>query len=339
MRILKKLFNWFNLKEIVSKNYFLYCLAICYRRIFWKSTKSIIEQRKNISLFDYKSLSKPISNYPFFYILENNYYGHGRVLSRAFDVDDQSRIEHGSFLGNYIPKHNYFSITKRIITFSKYRKDANYPTRKQITCVGPYIKYAQSLLNIEQTRILKDQLGKVLLVFPSHSIDAVHAKFDINDFINFILIKKKKYRFDTVVICLYWKDIELGLDKYYLENEFKIVTAGHTYDYYFLDRLKTIIDISDFTISNDIGTHLGYCVTMNKPHFIYVSNIRYEADIHNFDSIRELEIIKDFQKETLQIQKKQIIDNFSQWSVEVTSEQKACVEYYWGNINTYDGKK
>lgn len=330
--ILDRLINIFNLKEVVGKSIFLYSIAISYRRIFWRSTKTIIEQRKNISLFDYKALSAPLSAYPFYYILENNYYGSGRVLSRVFNIDKYTRIEHGLFLGNYVPKHNYFKTIKHIVTFSDYRRYCNFATGKNIICAGPYIQYAQSILTDEQSKLIKGKLGKILLVFPSHSIDALHAKFDIKDFIDFILVKKHQYNFNTVIVCLYWKDVELGMDKSYIDHGFMVVTAGHIYDYYFLDRLKSIIEISDYTISNEVGTHIGYCVSMNKPHYIYMSKIQYVPDIHAADSEKMVNIRNAYKQEISSVQKQEIINKFSHWHHQVTDDQLRCVEYYWGVV-------
>ena len=47
-----------------------------------------------------------------------------------------------------------------------------------------------------------------------------------------------------------------------------VVTAGYIMDPLFLSRLKSIIQLSDLTMSNNVGTHLGYCIYLNKPHWI-----------------------------------------------------------------------
>jgi hypothetical protein len=47
-----------------------------------------------------------------------------------------------------------------------------------------------------------------------------------------------------------------------------VTTAGHQLDINFLNRLKTIILLSDYTCSNSIGTHTGYCVYLGKPHLV-----------------------------------------------------------------------
>lgn len=47
-----------------------------------------------------------------------------------------------------------------------------------------------------------------------------------------------------------------------------MTTAGHQLDINFLNRLKTIILLSDYTCSNSIGTHTGYCVYLGKPHLV-----------------------------------------------------------------------
>lgn len=82
------------------------------------------------------------------------------------------------------------------------------------------------------------------------------------------------------LIYLYWKDAVLGKDKEYMDNGFTIVTAGYQSDFRFLKRLKTFIKLSDFTMSNAVGTHVGYCVVLDKPHYIFSQKISYKSDLN-----------------------------------------------------------
>lgn len=63
------------------------------------------------------------------------------------------------------------------------------------------------------------------------------------------------------------------LSRYYIKQiqriskkKYEVVTAGHYYDYNFLPRLRSIIETSDITMSNNLGSHLGQCIYLNK-HF------------------------------------------------------------------------
>lgn len=142
----------------------------------------------------------------------------------------------------------------------------NQPNFKGAYAIGPYIHYAESLLSDDQISEEKDRLGRTLLVFPSHSIDGIVKKFDYANFIN--KINEISNDFDSVRVCMYWKDVLLNNHTPYIKEGFEVVTAGHSSDYYFLPRLKSIIESSDMAMANDIGSQLGYCLYLNKPYYL-----------------------------------------------------------------------
>ena len=84
-----------------------------------------------------------------------------------------------------------------------------------------------------------------------------------------LLELKEKLGFDTVIVNMYYLDENKnGFGDLYNKAGFKVTTAGHQLDINFLNRLKTIILLSDYTCSNSIGTHTGYCVYLGKPHLV-----------------------------------------------------------------------
>ena len=116
--------------------------------------------------------------------------------------------------------------------------------------------------------------------------------------------------FETVFVNMYYYDIlHTDYAKYYLEAGFKIVTAGHQLDIYFLSRLKSIIELSDYTVSNSVGTHLGYCIWMNKPHYIIDDQIINETNERDYKKIGSF---------------------FLTYTEQIQPEQYAVVEKYWG---------
>ncbi len=125
---------------------------------------------------------------------------------------------------------------------------------------------------------------------------------------------------------MYWKDVNTGHAKNYIEHGFECVTAGHIYDPLFLSRLKSIIEVSTITMSNALGTHLGYCVFMNKPHFIVEDKIEYKSD--NKESlIFESEILDKYLEDS---DIKKINNLFSTMRNNITAEQRKIVDLYWG---------
>lgn len=284
--------------------------------------------RKSIDLFNISELAKPIKYYPNHFIKENDYYGHGDVLFSALSIKESKqkfyKIEHGLFLGDLVHADSYNGFISHIITFSDYRKNILEATEKNVVCVGPYIKHANELLSFEDKLRLKNNFGSVLLVFPSHSIDSIHVSYDISQFIDYI--ESIKHDFDNVVVCMYWKDILLGQHKEYQEHGYGVTTAGHTYDSNFLPRLKSIIDLSSATVSNKVGTHVGYCISMGKPHKIFKSTIKYD-----FINNAERYVRNSKELDSYDIACREIKNVFNVSDFEITDAQIDLVKKYWGD--------
>lgn len=103
-----------------------------------------------------------------------------------------------------------------IYTYSNYRKNAilkefgkNFD--KEIIMVGPYIQYADYFKSKDKLKALKSQLGKILLVFPTHSFEDCDDLYDFNQFSQCIDEMAKDY--DTVLISMIGYDIQQGLIK------------------------------------------------------------------------------------------------------------------------------
>lgn len=304
-----------------------------YHCLYEIDNTSEIEARAALPIFDYQALSQPLSNWQRHFISENDLYGNAYVLKQHFPVDEYTRIEHGVYFGEHVPPRNSDTITRTIITFSEYRKKIlQQYIDKPIITTGSYIYYANMLLNPTQFASLKSSLGRVLLVFPSHSIAGVHVQFDMQKWIEYI--ESIRQDFDTVLVCLYFKDVTQHAEQYQ-SHGYRIVTAGHIQDYHFLERLKTIISLSDMTVSNNLGTHIGYCVSLGKPHHIFHSQIDYVAH-HNKSGARAAEQERKQRTEAQWLkyeqEKQAIIALFSQMTDTISAEQQECVNYYWGQV-------
>lgn len=300
----------------------------------WQSIKEI-NTRSRLSIFDYPELVKPLDFYPFVPHKENNLYGNGSVIKASFQHLDfsETTIEHGLYIGSLVPSRHLKSRFKNIITFSEYRKSfISTKTDQNIITIGPYIKYAEPLYSPEKIKSEKDNLGKTLVIFPSHSIDSVYANYDITEFIKYINNFKNEYSFDSVLVCMYWKDIELNNHKQYELSGFKIVTAGHFYDANFLSRLKAILLISDAVLTNSVGTHVGYSVSLGKPIQIWNgSKLNYlpisgnEEKAHKELNQRCGDDLKTHLDDVENIKLK-----FHHFDGKISSTQLDCIQYYWG---------
>lgn len=289
------------------------------------------QRRRALPLFEYRALAHPLPCVRFYQPEENNIlYGNQQVLQARFSIDADTVIEHGVYFGGFVPDFaKQYSV---VITYSEYRKQylQTKSNHTHIVCAGPYIAYATPVLNDLALATLKKSLGRVLLVFPSHSIDSVHALFDENEFIRFIESKRDAY--DNVLICLYWKDIEIGHDVQYIKQGYQVVCAGHNTDRYFLDRLKTIIQLADMTLSNNIGTHIGYCIHLGKPHSMYHADVGYISGADGKAAYQELNAHTTEEMTLLQQEKQNFQRLFAPFEEVITPAQQACVDHYWGVV-------
>ena len=294
----------------------------------------IINKNKNLPIFDYKTLITKIPYYPTDLVIDNNLYGLSFCLKKYANLDINksldASIEHGLFIGNLVRKDDIIYPVKSIITYENRRIThlKNSGINKSIIPIGPYIHYATPLLSEEEYRKLKEKLGKVLLVFPSHGIINVNTKYDIDNFIADIESIKSNY--DTVLVSLYWADItNESLVKKYIDKGYLIVTSGHRYDLNFLSRQRSIIELADFTMSNSIGTHIGYCIYLGKPHYVFQQEIGYsyknKSSEKHFLAARSKENYRSYCDEC-----REILSYFNTKDSIITYSQKQIVDEFWG---------
>jgi hypothetical protein len=284
-----------------------------------------VNERSNMSIFSYQELSDDLPYYPANRLPDANYYGHIDAL-RLYSASNPftGNIEHGVYFGNYVPYSTFLKTTSSIITMSQHRASmlrlAGY--KKSIVVVGPYIHYASSLLDPKERMKIKKDLGRTLLVFPVHSLADAYSNYDVKDFIAKILDVGKE--FDNILVCLYYLDIRSnGMAEKYTGYGFKITTAGHKYDPNFINRLRSIIELSDFTLSNRVGTNTGYCIHLNKPHFIYEQKIEMKNSVStHYRTEDELSV------QAVEIA--EIISCFNSMDATIRHEQRKIVEKYWG---------
>lgn len=249
------------------------------------------------------------------------------------DYPIRGNIEHAPQLSKLLA--GGFSVHNSLpsIVCSKFRAELieNEEGNHGAYSIGPYIAYAKHAYTKQKIVEEKKRLGKNLLVFPAHSIQGLDMNYDFEDFKN--QIKLIGEDFDSIRICLFWKDIVEGKYKYYLDDEFELVTAGNFYDPLFMPRLKTIIETSTVTMSNRLGTHLGYCVFMNKPHYLCSSDVKMEKSNTDGEKMsnHQYKFSRLFQ-ESLDNDEKitELIQEFSVYRENISKKQHKIINYYWG---------
>ncbi len=294
-----------------------------------------VMRNKKLDFFQYEKLAV---NFPIFSkslepgIIGNKCYGNLWAVKNALGskFEKESMIEHGLYFGEYVINSEcQIKGLKTIYTYGKYRLEAlqksNIYELKHINIktIGPYIQYVNNFSNKNKLIKIKKMYGKILLVFPYHSSPERDSQFDTDNFIDKIKVVASNY--DSVFISMFWLDIVYGNHKLYVDAGFTIVSSGHRNDPYFLQRQRDLIDLADMTMSNEIGTHIGYCICLGKPHFLYSQKICTTPILNkpsdNFD---------DEYKNILRKERAYLSEIFSSSIPEITDKQIKVVEYYWG---------
>lgn len=304
-------------KKKIVKNAYNICWL--FERVFKRK-----QRLKTRDLFDYSYIFNGCSYFKCNEIYRaNSLYGISASLRdySSWNKTIKACIEHGVYFGEtIIPRETSKSGLPGIITFSNFRnKYIRTVTNKPIIAIGPYIAYSSDY--IDNYAEIKEKIGKTLLVFPTHSGEGITAEFDIKEFLQKVESFKKQHGFQTVMVCLYYNDILLGRHTLYEKNGYTIVSAGRRDDPLFLSRLKSFIKVSDYSLSNSVGTHIGYCVFLGKGHYlIKSSNLVYSGDLKNQAGIDE-EWYKN---------KKEVENEFTVYHDCITDEQLRIVDKFWG---------
>lgn len=230
-----------------------------------------------------KDLARERPLYTIELFVQNDCYGYAHILKRYAEVDlnyqIKSVLEHSALLYDHVWKYDIVAPLPSIFTFSDYR----FPfirqfTNKALFAIGPSIHYAKCHFSDDELKNLRKQLGKTLLVFLPHSSWSTYIEFDTKKILS--VLKNLEREFDNIMICLGWKEVLRDIEKPFIAEGYSCVTAGHIYDKNFLDRLKTIILLSSHTVSFSYGTHIGFCIYLNKPHWV-ISGINQKVNVIN----------------------------------------------------------
>lgn len=283
-----------------------------------------VDSRKNLSIFDVETLSKALSSYSDEYYYVNSRYGIGHHLSTyaKWNKPVNAVIEHGIYYDDDIKDMEiYNNKFPAILTYGPVRHQFLTELighEKKIHKLGPHIDYVEGLLTEKELETLKLELGTVLLAIPTHSIESHKLEFDYESWI--AEIKKRGQDYDTVIVNVYFQDVIFGRHHHYLEAGFKVVTSGHRSDLNFLPRLKSIIMLSDMTMSNRYSTPVGYCLHFNKPHYVYRQPMEFKTTEEALGFHANTKIDK-FEK---------YADIFAEYSTEITPEQMDVYNNVWG---------
>lgn len=188
--------------------------------------------------------------------------------------------------------------------------------------IGPWIQFAQPLLTNTQLESQRQRWGKTLLVVLAHSWDQVERSMDQQACVVAIKALVEEHNYEQVVWLRHWKDPEmLPLPKHWIP-----ACNGHRSNPWFLDALRTLLELCDGLASNAFGTHLGYAVALNKQlHWI---DVDAEQDLSHLSSDKAAEEAAEWEeRQRLSSELRQIL---SKPQPEQQQAVRALIEPYWG---------
>ena len=253
-----------------------------------------------------------------------DFYGHAAVFKRfagkRMDRSLRVSIEHGVRFDLSYWAGDYSAGQTVSFVPSRWRKDVLHgQVDKVIRAVGPYIHYTPGLYPAEDVARVCQKMGKTLVVFPAHSTHWIDSDYDVGAFCR--RLQMERDRFETILVCLYWKDVLRGIHRPYQEAGFPCVTAGHMFDPDFLPRLRSILEVADATLSNSLGTHLGYSLYLGKPHQLLRMEITRKFD-------REERAKESTARTRLDVDR--FHELFDVAPEKITEAQWALANKYWG---------
>ncbi len=307
----------------------LYCKL---SQIRYSDFKKEVERRAKLDLFDYKEIAQPLPKCYYEINTDNNCFGIGYSLRQYAGLNRNycnALVEHGYFFGTYVQEMEKITFAKRLLTFGDVRKKhiEAVVNDKDVYPIGPYIHYAPDYYDETRFAEEKKKLGRTLLVFFSHSGTGESVSFDLDALIEKINSIRKD--FQTVVISLFWSDINPEIEKRLKDEGYLIFSSGHRYDYYFLSRQKTMIKLADMTMSNSVSTHIAYCSCLNKPHWIIRQEIISKA--LNEKGAANVAIAERIGKDQVsQQEQEELYQAFAESKKVLTDEQRKVCDKYFG---------
>ncbi len=257
-----------------------------------------------------------------------NYYGSWLTLCEYADFPyfnlppEKLTIQHGityEMLNCEMMHKDYYNLVWSDEVIKMHRKHTGNP---YLFAIGSPFFYAKSILSGDVLAKEKKRLGRNLLAFPMHSTSNINKEYDPTLFIEHLHQMKK--HFDTVRVCIYWRDVQRGTAQLYQDAGFECVCCGHIADQAFLKRQRALIEIADATTSNALGSHIGYSVYLNKPHWLVPDDFKL-VDIYLNEGAEEMEMVSTSSNY------REIYNVFlNNPDFVITEEQKKIVDKYWG---------
>lgn len=199
---------------------------------------------------------------------ENESYGYYQALQEYCGYHCSPRgaiMEHGVNFSVSLPSKVNLNETYALFFQSNYKNAIIHEKHphKLTFCIGPYIHYATPLYSDIETSRLKKKYGKIALIYLSHSTYNSNVIREDSAYKEYV--EKYSDEYDTIMFCIYWRDVRREIYEVIkaIPNA-EIVSAGFLYDPSFIRRTKSLLQMADLVVVDEIGTSVGYALYFDK---------------------------------------------------------------------------
>lgn len=305
---------------LLKRKIYNFCNKI-FRKFYFVNTVT----RNITNIFDYYKVIDSRPDADEIVIGSSRYYGLNHVLKSysGYTGVIWAVSEHAPGLDVLLGGGEYKDLSEfPLLVVSKQRRDflRDY-TNRIIFPLGPSISYANNIYNQFDLEIIKKALGKTLVIYPMHDIEDFHYIDEANGLIGYIREIQQKYNYDTVLVSMYFVDIERGRHLRYEHEGWHIVSAGRRENYDFNNCMKTIISLADHVIVEGITSAIGYCVYMGIPVTVFHKSMDFVE--------KNVEGIQDdmgVPKHTIE----KFESMFAEFTEDISKEQYDFCNYWYG---------
>jgi hypothetical protein len=197
----------------------------------------------------------------------NAFYGMARILKEYSGLPSDRPLKvvipHGLvFSPSHIWEAEVRAALPVVLCYPAYR-EAIYRAQTHkvvVPSASPFIY----LLELLKTHREPSRQGTIF--FPAHSTHSITAHADLERLAERLLVLDKRYQ--PVNVCVYWRDLKLGHHLPFQERGFRLVSAGHMFDPFFLARFYHLCSLHKYSASNAIGSNLFYSIKAGCSFFL-----------------------------------------------------------------------
>lgn len=210
------------------------------------------------------------------------WYGMKRALYESIGLSNRwpvsCHLQHGVGMWRIDPKPDFLTLKSPYpIIFLENEYQVNIakayteaPIRKPIYPIGSiFARYRR------HKKWTQHPQAKGSLAYISHSTHNIEAQVDWQSVID--VFQQLPPEYHPITVSVYFKECLKGVHQLFMDAGFDVVTAGHMFDPYFVDRFYEILSGVRYVVCNDFGSHIYYATEMGIPVLVVGNTADYIA--------------------------------------------------------------